>query len=94
MNIRHEAQSHKGVFIMDDNGTTAGELYYMTGAGRIVIDHTEVEPAYEGKGVGKQLVAAAVAYARQQQIKIVPVCPFAKAVFERTPDYADVWSKP
>lgn len=86
-------ESHKGSFRMRDGDKNAGELSYRTGLGRIFIDHTEVDPAYEGKGIGKQLVAAAVAYARQKQIKVVNNCPFAKAVFQRTPEYADVWSR-
>ena len=36
------------------------------------------------------LVAAAVAYAREKKVGILPLCPFAKSVFDRTPDYADV----
>jgi predicted GNAT family acetyltransferase len=40
--------------------------------------------------VGGKLVAAAVAYAREHGVGILPLCPFAKSVFDRTPEYADV----
>ena len=56
----------------------------------LIIDHTEVSDVLRGKNVGKQLVAAAVDYARKNNIKILPLCPFAKSVFERVKEYSDV----
>jgi predicted GNAT family acetyltransferase len=49
-----------------------------------------VNPALNGNGVGKQLVMAAVHYAREKQLKIMPLCPFAKSVFDKTPEIRDV----
>jgi len=49
-----------------------------------------VSEALRGKSAGKQLVAAAVEYARANQLKIIPLCPFAKAVFDKTPTFQDV----
>jgi predicted GNAT family acetyltransferase len=43
-----------------------------------------------GTGTGAKLVAAAVAWARAEQRKLLPLCPFARSVFEKTPAYADV----
>jgi uncharacterized protein len=43
-----------------------------------------------GKGVGKQLVDAAVEFARANGHKIKPFCPYAKKVLERTKEYTDV----
>jgi len=62
------------------------------GAGLIIIDHTEVSDALRGKGAGKQLVTAAVEHARKNQLKILPICPFAKSVFNKTPQFDDVLS--
>jgi hypothetical protein len=59
----------------------------------MIIDHTEVNE-HKGEGVGKQLVDAAVAYARQHGIKIMPVCSFAQALLENNSDYADVLYEP
>ena len=56
----------------------------------IIIDHTEVDAALSGTGAGKQLVAAAVAWARAEHRRIMPLCPFAKSVFDKTPEFADV----
>ena len=49
-----------------------------------------VDPAYGGKGYGKELVLKAVDFARKQDIKIIPLCPFAKKVFDKDPDIQDV----
>ncbi len=56
----------------------------------IIIDHTEVEPAFKGKGVGKQLLYKIVEMAREKNIKILPLCPYAKAMFEKLTDIRDV----
>ncbi|MBI5975739.1 GNAT family N-acetyltransferase [Staphylococcus canis] len=59
----------------------------------IIIDHTEVGPALQGQGVGKQLVKAAVDYARENNITIHATCPFAKSVLEKTSEYHDVFEQ-
>lgn len=64
--------------------------YVWAGEKKLIIDHTEVAEAFEGRGLGKQLVKAAVLYARANDIKIVPLCPFAKGVFDRVEEYSDV----
>lgn len=94
MQIQHEQTGHKGSFYVEGNGERQAEMTYVTaGEGRIIIDHTQVDDALRGKGAGKQMVAAAVDYARKNKIEILPLCPFAKAVFDKTPEYGDVLSK-
>lgn len=56
----------------------------------MIIDHTEVSDALRGTGAGKLMVAAAVDHARKNSLKIMPLCPFAKSVFEKTTQYHDV----
>jgi len=56
----------------------------------IIIDHTAVPDALRGRGVGQMLVRRAVEDARREKFRIMPLCPFAKAQFERHPDWADV----
>ena len=56
----------------------------------IIIDHTAVHEALRGRGVGPTLVRRAVEDARREGFRIIPLCPFAKAQFERHPDWADV----
>ena len=82
--------STSGFYIENENGIIATLSYKMNEAGCMVIEHTEVLPEGNGKGLGKQLVSAAVEFARQHAIKIVPVCPFAKKIIEKIPEYQDV----
>lgn len=74
-----------------DNGDVWGEMTYsQAGDALIIIDHTRVFEGHEGKGVGQALVIAAVERARKEGFKIMPLCPFARAMFERHPEWADV----
>jgi predicted GNAT family acetyltransferase len=57
---------------------------------QMVIEHTEVNVELEGQGVGKQLVFTAVEYARTHNLKIVPLCPFAKKVLSKETEWQDV----
>jgi len=64
--------------------------YRRSGASLIVIDHVEVDPSIEGKGVGRSLLNAAVKWARESGTKIHPTCPFAVAMFKRDASLRDV----
>ena len=57
-----------------------------------IIEHTEVSPDFNGKGVGKKMVLAAVDFARKENKKIIPLCPFAKATFDKNEELRDVLS--
>ena len=94
MDIQRIEHGPKGAFIIKENNERLAEMTYSkAGDSLIIIDHTEVSDALRGKGAGKQLVTAAVDYARANQLKILPLCPFAKAVFDKTPEFSDVLSK-
>lgn len=56
----------------------------------MVILHAEVHESLRGTGSGRQLVIAAVDWARAHDLKIIPLCPFAKSVFQRDPTLHDV----
>ncbi len=91
MNIQHSESGNKGKFFVEENGEVLAEMTYSkAGDTRIIIDHTEVSDKLRGTGAGKQLVAAAVNHARAHQLKIMPLCPFANSVFNKTPEWADV----
>jgi predicted GNAT family acetyltransferase len=89
--IQHQRAGHKGAFVIERDGKRLAEMTYTTaGATRIIIDHTTVDDALRGTGAGGKLVEAAVLWARAENRKILPLCPFAKSVFDKTPAYADV----
>lgn len=91
MEIIQENEERKGYFKALENGQEAGIMTYTwAGSTKFIIDHTEVNPDFKGKGVGQQMVMKAVAYARANHVKIMPLCPFAKSVFDKNPDIADV----
>lgn len=91
MEIVHKQFESKGAFFAEKDQKVAGEMTYSrAGDSLIIIDHTEVDPAFGGQGVGKQMVLAAVDYARANDIKILPLCPFAKAAFDKDPSIQDV----
>lgn len=91
MEIKQFDRESKGFFKAEEDGKEAGRMTYSwAGEDKIIIDHTEVNPEFKGKNVGKQLVMEAVNFARKEQIKIIPLCPFAKSVFDRTSDIRDV----
>jgi predicted GNAT family acetyltransferase len=60
------------------------------GTSKFIIDHTGVEESFGGKGLGRQLVMKAVEYARNNALKILPLCPFAKKVFDKETGIGDV----
>lgn len=93
MQIKQREIGSKGLFYIEEGNEKLAELTYSkAGDSLIIIDHTDVSEKLKGKGAGKQLVQAAVDYAREHSIKILPLCPFAKAMFDRTPAYSDVLS--
>src|SRR5262245_12485896 len=88
--ITHERSQHKGAFVMDRDGKRLAEMTYSMAGDKAIVDHTTVDDALRGTGAGKKLVEAAVQWARAEKKKILPLCPFAKSVFDKTPAYADV----
>jgi len=91
MLIQHKQIGGKGMFYVGQDGAILAEMVYSTpAANKMIIEHTEVDDSLSGKGVGLQLVRTAVEYARTHQMKIIPLCPFAKSVFDKKPEFGDV----
>lgn len=92
IDVKHQEQGTQGVFFVERGGARIAEMTYSVPPGRrfIIIDHTRVDDVLRGQGVGAKLVNAAVAMARRDGIGILPLCPFAKATFDRTPELTDV----
>lgn len=56
----------------------------------LVLHHTEVPVALEGRGIAAALVAAALAWARQQGLRVRPVCSYVAAYMRRHPETQDL----
>ncbi|MCY1186456.1 putative protein YjdJ [compost metagenome] len=59
----------------------------------LIIDATDVNENYRGQGVGRQLLDALVAFVREKEVKVIPLCPYAKSVFDKDPSIGDVLRK-
>ncbi|WP_047449344.1 GNAT family N-acetyltransferase [Alistipes sp. ZOR0009] len=92
MEVAHVESKNKGAFIASENSVKMGEITYAWNASRSVltIRHTGVADAYKGKGVAHRLVMEVVAFARAEGGTVFPRCPFAKKIFEKNSDLADV----
>lgn len=91
MEIQQTNNETRGEFAAFIDGEKAGLMTYIwVDSEKLIIDHTEVDSAFGGKGVGKELVLAAVQFARENHLKIIPLCPFANATFQRNADIQDV----
>jgi len=89
MEIKHSDDGTKGYFSAKEGDIKAGLMTYVwAGEDKFIIDHTEGNPDF--KGIGRKLLDAAVAYARESNKKIIPLCPFAKKMFDKTPEISDV----
>jgi predicted GNAT family acetyltransferase len=77
----------EGRFELVEDGELA-ELTFRRVGSRLVLIHTGVPDALEGRGIGGRLVRAAVDHAIAEGLTIVPRCPFARSWLERHPDVA------
>lgn len=91
MHIQHKENNNRGAFFIEDDGEIVAEIVYGKSGGNVlIIEHTEVDKELQGQNIGFELVHKTVDYARTHGLKIAPVCPFAKAVFDKRADFKDV----
>jgi predicted GNAT family acetyltransferase len=89
--IKQIESGFKGYFAAFDDKKEAGRMSYtFAGETKMIIDHTEVSDEYRGQNIGKRILMEVVNYARENKIKIIPLCPFAKSVFDRVEEIRDV----
>ena len=73
------------------DGKVAGFSAYDLTDGTIMIMHTEVDDAYEGQGVGSELVRQMLELIRDDgELKVTVLCPFVNTWLRRHPDYGDL----
>ena len=91
MTIQHKEGQNRGIFFVTDDEDIVAEIVYTTsGDNTLIIEHTEVDETLRDRNIGYELVHKTVDFARLHGLKVSPVCPFAKAVFDKKPDWADV----
>jgi len=91
LEIKQKDTETRGEFLAFFDGKQAGLMTYdWLSKDEFVIDHTQVEKEYNGRGFGKEMVYKAVEFARKKNVKIIPLCPFAKAMFDNNEEIRDV----
>lgn len=91
MTIKSKENESKGSVYVEQDGKKLAEMTYSIASKHlIIIDHTEVDETLKGTGTGKQLLMIIIDKARKDNIKILPLCPFAKSVFDKDESLKDV----
>jgi len=65
-------------------------IKYKLDGDMLFLIHTEVPPALEGKGAGSAIVQKALQYAKDNNFKIVPICPFVQSYLKRHKEWNDI----
>lgn len=82
----------KGEIQLFSDDKKAGKMDISVVKNKLTVYHTEVDEEYAGKGFAKLLLNKLVSYARENDFKIVPLCPYVHVQFKRNPEeYNDVW---
>lgn len=93
--IKQEFNGRQGAFYYEEKGKRLAEMVFsMESDHLMVIHHTEVDDALQGQGIGRKLLEALVNYVRKEHIKVVPLCPFANATFQKVREWQDVLETP
>ena len=80
-------QSRYAVFLDDE---LAGFAAYQQGNGEITLTHTEIDPHFEGKGLGSRLAAGVLDDLRGREIPVLPYCRFMRGYIQRHEEYVDL----
>ena len=87
MSYQFEEEANRFV-VKDAEGNEAGEVTYSRAVdGMLIIDHTGVDDTHRGQGLAEQIVDKVVEKAKKEDLKIMPLCPFAKKQFDEKPAY-------
>jgi predicted GNAT family acetyltransferase len=90
LGIKREEGPSKGRYVLRVDGHEAEMTYSRAGERLVIIDHTSVPDALRGRHLGEALVKRGIQDARTEGRKIIPLCPFAKALISRHPEWHDV----
>lgn len=93
MELIQRNTSKAGYFKWMENEVEAAKMTYTWDSEtKMRIEHTFVKPEFEGKGLGKKLLQAAIEYVQEKKVKIIPDCSFVKSQIEKNPALEDLIS--
>ena len=91
MNLDEELH---GAFVIEEGNNHLAEMQFAISGDNLVVYHTEIPEAYNGRGFAGKLLMQMVGYARSNKYKVIAICPYVSTQFKRYPDeYADVWNQ-
>ena len=84
----------KGSFFLESERERLAEMVIGISGKNLTVYHTEVSDKLKGQGIASRLLTTMVEYARKQELKVIPLCSFVRAQFERHKElYGDVWNQ-
>jgi predicted GNAT family acetyltransferase len=86
--VRDNAAELRYELLVD--GEVAGFIAYRNRPGAVALIHTDIEPRFEGRGLGTRLVEGALADIRARGLRLVPICPFVRSYLDRHPEHNDL----
>ena len=86
--VRDNPSSERYELLLEEK--VIGTILYDTRPGAVVLIHTDVDQAYEGRGFGSRLISGALDDIRERGLTVVPVCRFVRAYLDRHPEYTDL----
>lgn len=89
--VKHNEKEHR--FESEIHGMSA-VLVYRIVPGRMLIQHTEVPPSLEGRGLAAKLTRVALEYARKEKLQVVPACSYTASFMAKHPEYNDLLPPP
>lgn len=95
MDVQFKTENNgKGAFFIQRDGKRLAEMVVSISGSNLTVYHTEVSETLKGKGVSTQLLETMVQYVRDNNLKVIPLCPYVNLQFKRHPDkYDDIWNK-
>ena len=86
--------AERALFFIEEDGKRVAELVISISGNNLTVFHTEVSESLKGKGVSTMLLDTMEKYVRENNLKVIPLCPYVNVQFKRHRDkYDDIWNK-
>ena len=90
--VRHEPEQQRFTAVLGGN---VAVLQYRRQEQALDLYHTEVPPAFRGRGIAEQLCRAAFEHAKTNGLRVIPSCPYISGTYlQRHPEYAPLAQRP
>jgi predicted GNAT family acetyltransferase len=86
--VTNDAEASRYELRLD--GRLVGIADYRTTGTTVVFSHTEIDPPLRGRGLGAELVRAALDDVRAAGLTVVPLCWYVAQYIDEHPEYADL----